>query len=213
MAIFSSRIIPGNEKSIGHLHNQLLHLGIDLITDQDRRVHVSGHPARDELISMYQWIRPQVAVPVHGEARHMLGHAELAQACQVPHAPVINNGDVLKLGPGEPEIVGQVLHGRLALDGTRLVSLAGEGIRSRQRMLWHGSAVLSLVVDSDGAVMAEPQLSAPGLLGNGNGDAEMLEDIIADVCDAIEELSAKSLRDDGTIKDARAASSAPFLSG
>ncbi len=201
VAIFSSRIIPGNEKSIGNLHNQLLNLGVELVTDQDHRVHVSGHPARDELISMYQWIRPKIAVPVHGEARHMLGHAELAQACQVPHTPVIGNGDVLKLGPGEPEIVGQVLHGRLALDGTRLVSLSGEGIRRRQRMLWHGSAVLSLVVDGDGEVVADPQLSAPGLLGNGNGDAEMLEDVIADVCDAIDALSAKSLRDDVTIKD------------
>lgn len=202
VTVFSSREIPGNEKSIGHLHNQLLNLGVEVVTNQDHFVHVSGHPARDELISMYQWVRPQIAVPVHGETRHMLGHAELAQACQVPHTPVVGNGDVLKLGPGgEPEIIGQVNHGRLALDGMRLVSLSGEGIRNRQRMLWHGSAVLSLVVDQEGNLLADPQLSAPGLLSNGNGDSALLEDVLDDICDALDELSAKSLRDDRTIKD------------
>ncbi|MHA1567761.1 MAG: ribonuclease J [Alphaproteobacteria bacterium] len=201
VAVFSSRVIPGNEKSIGAMQNQLLGLGVELVTSQSHFVHVSGHPARDELISMYQWVRPKIAVPVHGEIRHLLGHAELAQACQVPYAPVVTNGDVLKLAPGEPEIVGQVKSGRLALDGTRLVALSGEGIRSRQRMLWHGSAVLTLVVDLAGDLVADPQLSAPGLLGNGNGDLALLEDAIGDVCDAVEELSAKSLRDDKTVKD------------
>ncbi len=201
VAVFSSRVIPGNEKSIGAMQNQLLHLGVKLITDQSHFVHVSGHPARDELVSMYQWVRPQIAVPVHGEVRHLLGHAELAQACQVPHTPVVTNGDVLKLAPGAPEIVGQVKSGRLALDGTRLVSLSGDGIRSRQRMLWHGSATMTLVVDLEGYLVADPQLSAPGLLGNGNGDLALLEDAIGGVCDALEELSAKSLRDDQTIKD------------
>ena len=201
VAVFSSRVIPGNEKSIGAMQNQLLHLGVELVTDQSHFVHVSGHPARDELISMYQWVRPKIAVPVHGEVRHLLGHAELAQACQVPYAPVVTNGDVLKLAPGEPEIVGRVKSGRLALDGKRLVALSGDGIRSRQRMLWHGSAVLTLVMDLAGDLAADPQLSAPGLLGDGNGDLALLEDAIGDVCDALEDLSAKSLLDDKTIKD------------
>jgi len=202
VAVFSSREIPGNEKSIGRLHNQLLQLGVDVVTNQDHFVHVSGHPARDELISMYQWVRPRIAVPVHGEIKHMLAHAELAQACQVPHTPVVTNGDVLKLAPGdEPEVIGQVTHGRLALDGTRLVSLSGEGIRNRQRMLWHGSAVLSLVVDLEGNLLADPQLSAPGLLSNGDGDAALLEDLLADIHEALDGLSDRSSRDDGTIRE------------
>ena len=98
--IFSSKIIPGNERTIGDLHNRLLRRGIEVITENDAGVHVSGHPCRGELRQMYQWIRPQIAVPVHGEARHMQAHGALARALQVPEPVFVENGDLLRLAPG-----------------------------------------------------------------------------------------------------------------
>src|SRR5713101_2376250 len=100
VVIFSSRIIPGNEKPIARLHNELVRLGIDIVTEADHFVHVSGHPAQDELVRMYQMIRPKIAIPVHGEARHLAAHADLALRCQVPEALVIANGDLVRLDRG-----------------------------------------------------------------------------------------------------------------
>ncbi|MFQ5972703.1 MAG: ribonuclease J [Alphaproteobacteria bacterium] len=204
VVIFSSRIIPGNEKSINQLHNQLLALGVDVITAEDHFVHVSGHPARDELVSMYQWVRPRIVVPVHGEVRHMLGHAELARECQVQHTPVILNGDVLRLSGSAPEVVGQAPVGRLAVDGTRLITLDGDDMRSRQKMLWNGCAVLTLVVDSAGELLADPELSAPGVLGP--TDEELARLIVDDVLDALDALPAAERRVDASLR-AKAATS------
>ncbi len=200
--IFSSRIIPGNERSIGRLQNMLATRGIVVVTERDHFVHVSGHPARDELIRMYQWVRPTIAVPTHGEARHMIGHAELARACQVPQTVVIANGDLLRLSGRHAEVVGQVHHGRLAVDGTRLVSLDGETMRRRQRMLWNGSALLTLVMDEDGRLVADPQLSAPGLIEDAAADGEVLEDIVDAVIDAVESLPRSLRRDDEEVREA-----------
>src|SRR5205085_3216610 len=117
VVIFSSRIIPGNEKSINRLQNALVRLGVEIITEEDHFVHVSGHPARDELVRMYQMVRPRIAVPVHGEARHLIAHAELASECQVQQPLVIQNGDMVRLAPSGASVVDEVPVGRLASDG------------------------------------------------------------------------------------------------
>ena len=166
LAIFSSRIIPGNERAIFRLHSALARLGVEIITEADEFVHVSGHPARDELAEMYGWVRPQIAVPVHGEARHLIEHARFARACQVREAVVVTNGDILRLAPGPAEIVGQAPFGRLALDGTTLVPAEGELVKGRTRLIWHGAAVATVVVDSCGDLVAEPQIALPGLAGD-----------------------------------------------
>ena len=200
--IFSSRIIPGNEKSIARLHNMLLNRGVKVITEENHFVHVSGHPARDELIQMYQWVRPKIAVPVHGEYRHMLGHAEIAEACQVNHTPVIANGDVLRLAPAGPEVVAQVAHGRLAVDGSRLVSMDAEDIRHRQRMLWNGTVVLTLVVGDNGVLLADPQLSAPGLISDDNDP--LYDGVIDAVLDALDDMPrTRRNNDDAVAEQAR----------
>ncbi len=201
VVIFSSRIIPGNEVSIGRLQNQLASMGIKVLTERDHFVHVSGHPARDELIHMYQWVRPTIAVPVHGETRHLYGHAELAQACQVPYAPIIANGDVVRLSPAGPEIVAQVQTGRLAVDGTELVAMEDETLRSRNRMLRNGFAVLTLAVDQSGRVLDEPQLSAPGVLGDSDSDLDLADEIIDDVLDMISALPPARRRDDEALSE------------
>src|SRR6185295_3707163 len=110
--IFSSRIIPGNEIAIGRIMNQLSDLGIQIVTEKQAHVHVSGHPGRPELIEMYKWVRPQIVVPVHGEARHLAEHARLALGHGVRHAVVQENGDVIRLAPGEPKKIDEVRVGR-----------------------------------------------------------------------------------------------------
>jgi len=199
--IFSSRIIPGNEVPIGRLQNQLVSMGVRVITENDHFVHVSGHPARDELRQMYQWIRPHIAVPVHGEAHHLRAHSELARECQVPHTPIIENGDVLRLHPDGPEICGQVQAGRLAVDGHDLIRLDDKNLRERNHMLWNGAATLTLVVDRKGYAVSEPQLSAPGLLADTDEDYDLMDDVIDDVLDALSDLKANERRDDDKLSE------------
>src|SRR5437667_200008 len=131
VAIFSSRIIPGNEKAINRLQNALIRLGIEIVTEEDHFVHVSGHPARDELVRMYQMVRPQVAIPVHGEARHLIAHPHLARECQVQQPLVIQNGDMVRLAPSGATVVDEVPVGRLASDGKGLLPLGGAALKDR----------------------------------------------------------------------------------
>jgi ribonuclease J len=198
--IFSSRIIPGNEAAIGRLHNALVGRGIRVVSTEDDIVHVSGHPARGELVRMYQLVRPSIAVPVHGELRHMVEHAALAQDCQVPHAIVAENGAVVRLAPGEPSIVATVPTGRLAADGNRLVRLDGELVRRRTRAMWHGSATVTVVINGAGGLAREPQLSTTGLLDAGDDAVERVVRDAARV--AVEALPGKRRADDEQLKEA-----------
>jgi ribonuclease J len=200
-AIFSSRIIPGNERAIFRLQSGLARLGVEIITEHDEFVHVSGHPARDELAEMYAWVRPRIAIPVHGEMRHLIEHARFARACQVREAAVVANGDILRLAPGAAEIVGQAQSGRLALDGNALVPAEGATVRSRTRMLWHGAAVATVVVDEAGDLVSEPQLALPGLAGEEGSDGLVAGTAHA-IGAAIEELPAAARRDDTALREA-----------
>lgn len=200
-AIFSSRIIPGNERSIFRLQSALARLGIEIITEHDEFVHVSGHPARNELAEMYAWVRPRLAVPVHGEPRHLIEHARFARECQVRDAVVVTNGDILRLAPGPSEIVGQAQVGRLALDGNMLVPADGEVVRSRARMVWHGAAVATVVVDTKGDLVTEPQLALPGLVGD-EGTAGLLAHATEAIEEAIEGLPRVARQDDAMLREA-----------
>ena len=200
LVIFSSRIIPGNEASIGRLHNQLVRRGIRVVSTTDHFVHVSGHPARDELTHMYQLSRPKLAVPVHGELRHLREHARLALECQVPMAIAAENGAMIRLGPGKPQITGTVPVGRLAADGNRLVPMDGELIRSRTRTVYNGAAVVTLVLNGFGGLAAEPELSAIALLES--GDDPITDEAKEAARAAVEGLKAKQRGDDETVREA-----------
>ena len=199
--IFSSRVIPGNEKSIGLLQNNLIHRGIEVITDHDEAIHVSGHPARDELTEMYQWVRPQIAVPVHGEARHIHEHVALARQCQVPQAVEAANGAVIRLAPGPAEIIARVPHGRLGLDGKTLVPMTSEVVKHRHRLGYNGVILVSLVMNWRGDLIADPQITLEGLL-EGLPEAEAKSAMADAVADAIEALSPGKLENDGEIAEA-----------
>ena len=199
--IFSSRIIPGNDTAIFKLQNQLVRKGIEIITDDDHFIHVSGHPARDELTQMYQWVRPRIAVPVHGEARHLAEHARLAQECQVPEQIVGENGALIRLAPGTAEIVDHVPTGRLAVDGYRLLPADSPVLRARQKMGYNGAATVTLVIGADNRFQGEPIISAQGLLDEA-AEADKLMVIVEGVIDALKRLPAVDRRDDETVKEA-----------
>ncbi|MGC2199841.1 MAG: ribonuclease J, partial [Stellaceae bacterium] len=164
VVIFSSRIIPGNEKAINRLQNGLVRLGVEIVTEEDHFVHVSGHPARDELVRMYQMVRPRIAVPVHGEARHLIAHADLAGECQVQQPLVVQNGDVVRLSSGGASIVDEVPVGRLASDGKGLLPVDGTALKDRRRVTFNGTAVATLVLDRRGQAMAPPTISIIGVV-------------------------------------------------
>ncbi len=199
--IFSAREIPGNEKAIGRVQSQLIRLGVDIITPDDEMVHVSGHPARDELTTLYQWLRPRIAVPVHGTPKHLLAQARLAADCQVPETVVPQDGAVIRLAPGPAEILGYVSTGQLALDGTRLIRLDNGVTRSRHRMNQEGAVVASLVVDNSGRLLADPQMSLMGLL-EAEEDEEQRRALVTDVREAVERLSKSARRDDDAVREA-----------
>ncbi len=162
--IFSSRIIPGNEKAIGRLQNELARLGVEIVTELDHFVHVSGHPAREELVRMYQMIRPKIAIPVHGEARHLMANAAIAGECQIPQSLVIENGDLVRLGSSNAAIVDEVPVGRLTSDGKTLLPLDGSALKDRRRVMFNGSVVATLVLDGQGRLAAAPAITVIGLV-------------------------------------------------
>jgi ribonuclease J len=184
--IFSSRVIPGNELAIFEMQNRLAARGVGLLTVEDHHIHVSGHPCRDELAQMYRWIRPKLALPVHGEIRHQVAHAKLAKELQVPQALVPENGQMFRLAPGRPELIDEVPSGRIFMDGRVLVA-EGEGLaKDRRAMAFAGLLVVSLVVDHKGRIAA-----APTVLGEG-----MPEPVEEAVLKAVEETLDKNKRAD-----------------
>ncbi len=160
--VFSSRMIPGNERAIGTVQDNLVRRGVRVMTDHDHMVHVSGHPARDELRRLYQLVRPRYSVPVHGEWRHLSAHAALAQAAGA--TPGAAGGwRHPQLAPGKVEVTDSAPVGRLALDGNRLVPLQRRRAGARRRMLFNGVVLGSVAVDEAGRLVGQPQVSAPGL--------------------------------------------------
>ena len=199
--IFSSRKIPGNEQAIGRLQNQLVLRGIAVVAGDSAGVHVSGHPARDELAQMYRWVRPRVAVPVHGEPRHLAAHAKLALECQVPRALTIANGSVVRLAPGEATVIDQVFSGRLAVDGNRLITLDGPVLRQRRKMAWNGAMVVGVALDRKGRAVGEARISAPGVY-DVDADADLADSIQDSVDSAVGNLSGAARQDDDAVTEA-----------
>ena len=197
-AIFSSRVIPGNEHSGGRLQNALIARGVKVITDREAEIHVSGHPARDELVRVYQWVRPRIALPVHGEVRHMIEHAELAKTCQVPETVVAPNGTLVRLAPGPAEIIDHVFSGRLARDGDTLIPLDGESLRERRKLLWNGAAAATLVVDRRGKPLAPPKVSLRGIDDTEGEIQEAIEDALSEM---LADLNAAERVDDRRMEE------------
>jgi ribonuclease J len=177
--IFSSKIIPGNEIAIGRIMNALSDLGVNIVTERQAHVHVSGHPGRPELAAMYDWIRPQIIVPVHGEARHMAEQARFALDHGIPKAIVQKNGDLIRLAPGEPKKVDEIRVGRLVLDGDVILPADGTTVTERRRISVGGLITVALPVGENGELAGIPHIRPFGVPVEEDRD-----DFIADAVDS-----------------------------
>ncbi|MEM6899929.1 MAG: MBL fold metallo-hydrolase RNA specificity domain-containing protein, partial [Pseudomonadota bacterium] len=179
--------------------NMLSDRGVNIITPNmlTETIHVSGHPCRDELRRMYQWIRPQISVPVHGERRHTLEHANYALSLQVPEAIRPRNGDIVRLAPGEPEIIDNVPSGRLHLDGDILVPADSEGLRERKQMAWRGMVSVSVAINEDGEAVDGPICAARGFSAPDGG----LDDNLLDTLDTAVETAFDKMKRRARLND------------
>jgi ribonuclease J len=163
LVIFSSKQIPGNEIAIGRIQNELSAKGVEMITDRQAPVHVSGHPGRPELAAMYDWIRPRTIVPVHGEMRHMMEQARFARARGIPHGIVQKNGDLIRLAPDGPEKIGEERVGRLVLDGDVILAADGPTMNERRRAAMFGIITVAVALDGDDKVRGEVEIDLQGV--------------------------------------------------
>ena len=202
--VFSSRVIPGNEVPIRNLQNNLADRGVRLYTERDHPgIHVSGHPCRDELKRMYQWARPQIAVPTHGERRHLLEHAALAKDLQTPFAVAPRNGDMVRLAPGAPSIVDEVPAGRLYVDGGMVTPENGDALRERRHVAFNGLLTVSVALDGRSRLVSGPQVRAVGLPGDLEDSLEdLLDELARDAEDGLKRLSAEERDDDNAVESA-----------
>ena len=161
--IFSSREIPGNETAIGRIKSNFIAQGVKIITEKEAHVHVSGHPGREDMIAMYQLIKPKISVPVHGEGSHLAQHAELARSCQVPDVVIPRNGSAIKLAPGLPEEVALVPISCLGLDGNRVIELNGKIIKERKKLVFSGIITVTLILNKEALCQQNPIISAVGV--------------------------------------------------
>ncbi|HSQ94951.1 MAG TPA: ribonuclease J [Croceibacterium sp.] len=195
VVLFSSRQIPGNELAIGRIQNQLAERGIEMVTDRQSDIHVSGHPGRPELEALYGWIRPDILVPVHGEMRHMQEQARLGRANGIEHAVVQQNGDIVRLAPGEPGKLAHVTAGRLVLDGDIIVPADGEAIVTRRRIARDG--ILFVALDA----AHRPQIHGFGLPLD-EDYPEFIAEAERDVTEALKRLKGPKARDREEILEA-----------
>ncbi|MBM3488854.1 MAG: ribonuclease J [Alphaproteobacteria bacterium] len=200
LAIFSSKVIPGNEAAIARVQNRLVEGGVRVIGEHDAFVHVSGHPCREELAQMYRWARPRIAVPVHGELRHLVEHAAFASSLQVPEAPVVRNGQVLRLAPGPAEVVEEVPAGRWYADQDVLLPEGSGAVHERRKLMQSGGAQATLVLDHHAEPAALPRLSLTGIAAR--DPAALLRAGEAALADLLEDLPLAVLRDDARLEEA-----------
>jgi ribonuclease J len=184
--VFSARPIPGNEKAIARVINGLVRQGIEVITDRTHLVHVSGHPRRGEMEDMYRWVRPKIAIPVHGEALHLAEHAKLARSLQVKDVLTCANGDLVRLAPGAPRIVDEVRAGRLYKDGRLIVEAEQRTVADRRRLGFAGIVSVAVVLDRKGVVAGDPEVELIGIPDqNARGEriADIVDEVVADTLD------------------------------
>jgi ribonuclease J len=200
--IFSSRVIPGNERGVGQIVNDLVRQGVEVITDRTDLVHVSGHPRRDELAAMYRWTRPRIAVPAHGEDLHLAEHAAFARAQGVPAVVKARNGAVVRLAPGTPEVIDNVPTGRLYKDGDILIGAGDRAIPERRRLAFAGVVSVAIAIDKRGEIAGDPVVDAVGLPSVTRQGESILERIADTVGQTLDGLSRSKRRDPETVENA-----------
>jgi ribonuclease J len=197
LVIFSSRTIPGNERAVGRIQNRLVDLGCDLITDADALVHVTGHPRREELQEMYGWVKPRIAIPMHGEARHLAEHAKLARACGIKEVLAVRNGDMVRLCPGPAEVVDEAPVGRLFRDGELLVPSEEGPVRERRALAFAGIVIVVLARSSRGEIV-EADIALDGV-PTADAEGRKIVDIVRDAVEGTIASIPRDRRRDGEL--------------
>ena len=193
--IFSSRPIPGNEKGINGVINGLVDQGVEVITDRNALVHVSGHPRRAEVSQMYDWVQPNIAIPAHGEGLHLAEHEAFALGKNVPHVIKAHNGDLVLLAPGKPGIVDEVQHGRMLKDGDLLVSPKDEAVQQRIKLSLAGIVTVAFAIDAKGHLAGDPDVVMAGLPARTRDGKGMDEIVDAAIFETLDNLPRKKSRD------------------
>ncbi|MBU2534282.1 MAG: ribonuclease J [Alphaproteobacteria bacterium] len=200
--IYSSRTIPGNEKEVLAVQNRLAERGLKVITDADGLVHVTGHPRREELARMFDWIKPEILVPMHGEVRHLQENARLAKDVGIPHVRLIVNGELLRLAPGKPDKIDEVPVGRRYRDGKLVVSDGENAVRERRRLAIVGLVAVAMAVDQRGNVIGDLDVAIDGVPDR-SADGKLMEDIILDAVDGtIDSIPPKRRKDTEMLREA-----------
>jgi ribonuclease J len=200
--IFSSRTIPGNEKAVNRVVNGLVSQGIEVITDRDRLVHVSGHPRRGEMEELYGWVKPKIVVPVHGEALHLSEHAALARRLGVKEIVILRNGDVVRLAPGPAEIVDEVPEGRFYKDGRLMVPADQRTVADRRKLSFVGVVSVALAVDDKGNLASDPTVDLIGIPENDAGGEPMVKLAFDAALSTVEDMPKARRRDPQSVADA-----------
>ena len=183
--IFSSRIIPGNEKRLFKIFNDFSKNDINVLSEENSMIHVSGHPAREDLKKMYSWVKPKILIPVHGEQRHMAEHISFAKEMGVKFPVKVSNGEILRLAPGEPEVVDKVTWGRVYLDGKVLIDNDSPVLKERRNMAANGYMEITVLISKNGQIKNNPIVTLKGIPLNEEDESEIeydLEDIVMDTC-------------------------------
>lgn len=200
--VFSSRAIPGNEKAILEIKNGLIEQGVHIITDSEALVHVSGHPRRNELLKMYEWVRPQMLVPVHGEAAHLVAQRDLGLQAGIPLVPHVRNGDMLRIAPGPAEVIDQAPFGRVYKDGKLVGDIEEMGIADRKKLAYVGHVAVSVLLDSRYDFLGDPDV-VPFGLPEFDDEGESMEDTLYDaVLGAVESIPRSRRKDLETVREA-----------
>ncbi len=208
--IFSSRPIPGNEEGIGRVLNGLADQGVRVITDSDALVHVTGHPRRGELEQMYAWSRPRVLIPMHGEARHLEEQGRFALGKGVPKVVQVRNGKMVRLGPGEVRVIDEVPVGRVFRDGNLIISAQEGSVRDRRKLSYVGLVCISIVMERDGELAADPEIVLDGIPEE-VGSSSSMEGLVLDAVEsALSSIPRGKRKDPERVREAvnRAARSA-----
>lgn len=202
IVVFSSRAIPGNEKAIQDIKNGLIEQGVHIVTDAEALVHVSGHPRRNELQKMYEWTRPKIVVPVHGEPTHLTAHKELAEQSGISIVPRVRNGDILRLAPGPVEVVGEAPHGRIFKDGSLIGDFDEMGIGERKKLSYVGHVAVNVVLDARYDIVGDPDVVAIGLPAYDDEGEEMEDTLFDAIVSAIESIPRARRKDLNMLQEA-----------
>jgi ribonuclease J len=200
--VFSSRTIPGNEREVNRIVNGLVRQGVEVVTDRTHLVHCSGHPRRGEVAQMYDWLRPRIAAPAHGEALHLDVHAHFARARGVETVIPVENGDLVRFGPGDPGVVEQAPTGRLYKDGEILVAEADEAVALRRKLAFAGVVSVAIGVNARGDLAGDPDVVIAGVPARGRKGAAMDEIVDEAIFRTLDGLPRQRRRDADVVSTA-----------